>query len=129
MTYKFQLRVCPDGAMTAHRKGGTADTQAMGVIAGACKKIPYVFTMQLKYGRTELEGARVVGAVRQHHLEALASGAFHVSAQESASRGEVHGRGPVQSSPRGAVPSRSGSRIHALMLRMKSQISPSAGCT
>lgn len=74
MTYKFQLRVCPDGAMTAHRKGGTAGAQAMGVIenaieslkpvkpppeirsqlAGACKKIPYVFTMQLKNGRTEI---------------------------------------------------------------------------
>lgn len=75
MTYKFQLKVCPDGRMTANRKGGTADAQLMGVIesmveslppiapppavrsqlAGACKKIPYVFTMRLANGKTDVE--------------------------------------------------------------------------
>lgn len=75
MTYKFQLKVCPDGRMTAHRKGGTAEAQVMGVIdgaieslppitpppavrsqlAGACKKIPYVFTLKLANGKTAVE--------------------------------------------------------------------------
>lgn len=75
MTYKFQLKVCPDGRMTANRKGGTAEAQVMGMIdgvienlppiapppavrsqlAGACKRIPYVFTMRLANGKTDVE--------------------------------------------------------------------------
>jgi hypothetical protein len=75
MLYKFRLVVCPDGRLEPYRKQGTGDAQfddAMDnaikylkvaapptairtQLAGACKKIPYDFTMKFGGGKTEVK--------------------------------------------------------------------------
>lgn len=75
MTYKFRLSVCPDGRLEANRKQTTGEAQVDRMIddviktlkvaappqairaqlAGACKKIPYDFTMKLAGGKTTVK--------------------------------------------------------------------------
>jgi hypothetical protein len=75
MTYKFRLSVCPDGRLKSNRRQGTREAQLDGLIdnaieslkiaapppairaqlAGACKKIPYDFTMKFGRGKTEVK--------------------------------------------------------------------------
>lgn len=75
MRYKFRLSVCRDGRLESHRRQGTGEAQVDAMIddivktlkiappppevraqlAGACKKIPYDFTMKIGGGKTEVK--------------------------------------------------------------------------
>lgn len=75
MRYRFRLSVCPDGRLKSYRQQGTGEARLDDVIdnaienlkvaapppairaqlAGACKKIPYDFTMKIGGGKTEVK--------------------------------------------------------------------------
>jgi hypothetical protein len=75
LRYKFRLTVCRDGRLESHRRQGTGEAQADSAIdeviktlkvaapppairaqlTGACKQIPYDFTMKIAGGKTEVK--------------------------------------------------------------------------